>query len=302
MAILVDHPCPPSQWLWRLPIGYHYFRNQQPKTTDSRQPTCSQPLFPAARLAFPLPTSPIIISLAHVALREPVASCDGFPPHRCVNLYFLSYIFPIVVTPASSPGLLVMAEDDYAMRVVGAVQDSATQTQLALRGMKTPEAAFQEKQAALNASVDQAFEAYYSAQSGAEAEKLRKTILDHGADLRQLRQDHQATLGAKTKDFEHQRRLEIESLCRRLVNAVGRDLFQKALRDVTNNPADAASGTSAPANQPTPPATEAESEIVSPAEHSVRPPPASLERPVRADARASSALRICTSAKHGICC
>lgn len=195
-----------------------------------------------------------------------------------------------------------MADGDYAMRVVCAVQDSATQTHLALRGMKTPEAAFQEKQAAVNASIDQALEGHHSAQSSAEANKFRQDILRHSAELHQLIEDHQATLDVKTKDFEYQRRLEIENLCRRLVNAIGRDLFQNALRDLTNNPPDATSSTSAPANQPTPPATEAESEIVSPAEQSARPPPTSPERPVRADASASSAVRMRIAAKHGIYC
>lgn len=192
-----------------------------------------------------------------------------------------------------------MAEDDYAMRVVGAVQDAATQTYLALRGMKTPEAAFQEKRAAVNATIQQAFEGHRSAQSGDEVDKFQKDVLTHSAELHQLRQDHQATLDAKTKEFEHQRRLAIENFCRLLINAVGRDLFQNALRDVTNNPSGAVSSTSAPANQPTPPA-EAESEIVSPAEHSVRPPPASSERTVSADASASSVVRIRIAAKHGI--
>lgn len=194
----------------------------------------------------------------------------------------------------------MMADGDYAMRVVCAVQDSATQTYLALRGMKTPEAAFQEKQAAVNASIDQALQGHHSAQSGAEADQFREDILKHSAELHQLRQDHQSTLDAKTKDFEHQRRLVIENLCRLLVHAVGRDLFQSALPDLTNDPSHAVSSTSAPADQPIPPATEAESEVVSPAEHSVRPPPASPERPVRSDASVLSTARMRITAKHGV--
>ncbi|KAH8743993.1 hypothetical protein F5883DRAFT_30907 [Diaporthe sp. PMI_573] len=172
-----------------------------------------------------------------------------------------------------------MADEDYAVSVVWAVKASLDQTYHALRQMKTPQAAFEEKQSAVNVSIDQALQGHHSAQSGAEAEQFREDILRHGAELHQLRQDHQATLDAKTKDFEHQRRLEIENLCRLLVQAVGLDLFQNALQDLTNNPSDAVNRTSAPATQPTPPATEAESEVVCPVEHPARSPPAHSERP-----------------------
>lgn len=177
-----------------------------------------------------------------------------------------------------------MAEDDYAVRVVWAVKASLDHTYHALRQMKTPQAAFEERQSTVNASIDQALRGHHSAQSGAEAGKFREDILRHGAELHQLRQDYQATLDAKTKDFEQQRRLVLENLCRLLVQDVGLDFFQNALRDLTNNPSDAANRSSAPANQPTPPATEVESEVVSPIEHPVTSPPAESERPVRADA------------------
>ncbi|KAG6353431.1 hypothetical protein INS49_005612 [Diaporthe citri] len=181
-----------------------------------------------------------------------------------------------------------MSDLDYAMRVVHAVQDSAEQTYSALHRMKTPQAAFEERQAAVNVSIDQALNSHHSAQSCAEADRFREDILRHSAELHQLRQDHQATLDAKNKDFEHQRRLAIEDLCRRLIHAVGPDLIQSAIRNLTKNPSDATSSNPTPANQPTPPATEPEPEVVCPAEHPARSPPASPERPVRADASASS--------------
>lgn len=177
-----------------------------------------------------------------------------------------------------------MVGADYAVRVVWAVKESLDQTYHALCQMKTPQAAFEEKQSTVNVSIDQALRGHHSAQSRAEAEKFRDDILRHGAELHQLRQDYQATLDAKTKDFNHQRRLVIENLCRLLVQAVGLDFFQNALRDLTNIASDAVDHTSAPANQPTPPATEGESEVVPPIEHPVTSPPADSERPVRAEA------------------
>lgn len=179
-----------------------------------------------------------------------------------------------------------MADVDYAVRVVWAVKDSLDQTIHTLRQMRDPKSAFEEKQSTVNASIDQALRDHHSAQDRAdraEAEKFRENILRHSAELHQLRQDYEATLDAKTRDFERQHRLVIENLCRLLVKAVGPDLFQKALRDITTNPSDAKNGTSAPANQPTPPATEAESRVVSPIEHPTTSPPADSERPVRAD-------------------
>lgn len=206
------------------------------------------------------------------------------------------------MTPASPSGLPTMSDVDYAMRVVHAVQDSAEQTYLALQRMKTPKAAFEERQAALIVSFDQALYCHHSAQSRAEADRFREDILRNSVELHQLYQDHQATRDAKNKDFEHQRRLAIEDLCRRLIHDVGPDLIQNALRNLTKNPSDATSSTPTPANQPTPPATEPEPEVVSPAEHPARSPPASSERPVRADASPSSNVRMCIAAKHGIYC
>ncbi|KAK7706474.1 hypothetical protein SLS63_013961 [Diaporthe eres] len=155
-------------------------------------------------------------------------------------------------------------------------------TRSALHRMKTPQAAFEERYAAASVSFDQALHGHHAAESREEADRAaryREDILRHSAELIQLEQDHQATLDAKNKEFEHQRRLAIEDLCRRLILAVGPDLIQKALRKLTKNPSDATSSTLTPANQPTPPATEPEPEVVSPAEHPARSPPASSERP-----------------------
>lgn len=181
-----------------------------------------------------------------------------------------------------------MADVEYAVRVVWAVKDSIDQTCRALRQLRDPQAAFEEKQSTINVSIDQALRGHHSAEDRADraaAKTFREDILRHSAELHQLRQDYEATLDAKTKDFEQQHRLVIENLCRLLVKAVGPDLFQKALRDLTTNPSDAENGTSAPVNQPqaTPPATEAESGVVSPIEHPVTSPPADSEKPVRAD-------------------
>ncbi|KAI7785683.1 hypothetical protein LA080_006249 [Diaporthe eres] len=175
-----------------------------------------------------------------------------------------------------------MSDVDYAMGVVHAVRDSAEQTYSALQRMKTPQAAFEERQAAVDVRLVQALNDHHSAQNRGEADRVarfKEDVVRHGAELTQLRQDHQATLDAKNKEFEHQRRLAIEDLCRRLINAVGPDLIQSALRNLTKNPSDATSSTLTPANQPTPPATEPEPEVVSPAEHPARSPPASSERP-----------------------
>lgn len=206
------------------------------------------------------------------------------------------------MTPASPSALLTMSDVDYAMRVVKAVQDSAEQTSQALQRMKTPQAAFEERVTAVNAIIDKAFELHDSAQSRAEEARFRADILRHGVELHQLQQDHQATLDAKNKDFEHQQRLEIEYLCFCLVRDVGADLFQKALRSSTKNPSGATGSTSTPAGQPTPPATESEPEVASPVEHPARSPPASSERPVRADDGASSTVRMPIATKHGIYC
>lgn len=206
------------------------------------------------------------------------------------------------MTPTSPSGLPTMSEDDYAMRVVHAVQYSAEQTYSALQRMKNPQSAFEERQAAVNASIDRALHGHHSAQSLAEKDRFREDILRHVAELHQLLQDHEATLDAKNKEFEHQRRLAIEDLCRCLIRAVGPDLIQHAIRNLTKNPSDAISSTPTPANQPTPPATEPEPDVVCPAERTARSPPASPERPVRADASASSKVRIRIAAKHGIYC
>lgn len=197
-----------------------------------------------------------------------------------------------------------MSDVDYAMGVVHAVQDSAEQTYSALQRMKTPQAAFEEREAAVSVSLKQAINDYHSAEIRGEADRAARfeDTARHGAELFQLRQDHQATLDAKNKEFEHQRRLAIEDLCRRLIQAVGPDLIQNSLRNLTKNPSDATSSTLTPANQPTPPATEPEPEVVSPAEHPARSPPASSERPVRADASASSNVSMRIAAKHGIYC
>lgn len=195
-----------------------------------------------------------------------------------------------------------MVGADYAVRVVWAVKDSLNQTIHTLAEMKNPQAAFEEKQSTVNVSIDQALRGHHSAQSRAEAEKFRDDILRHGAELHQLRQDYQATLDAKTKDFDHQRRLVIENLCRLLVQAIGLDFFQNAVPELTNITSDAVDHTSAPANQPTPPAAEPESEVVSPIQHPVGSTPADSERPVRDYVNSYSAVRMCTPAKHGIYC
>lgn len=195
-----------------------------------------------------------------------------------------------------------MADGDFAMGVMWAVKGSFDQTCNALRQMKTPQAAFEEKQSAANHSVDQALRCHRSAQSVGEQLKFRDDILRLSVELHQLEQDHQATLDAKNKDYEDQRRLVIENLCRLLFQAIGPDLFLNAIRNLTDNPSDAVNRTSAPANQPTPPATEAESEVVSPVEHPVRSPPASPEIPVRAGASSSPAVSMRITAKHGIYC
>lgn len=188
------------------------------------------------------------------------------------------------------------------MRVMWAVKCSFDRTRDALSQMKTPQAVFEEKQSAVNVSIDQALQGHHSAQSSAETEKFRQDIVRHVVEFHQLCQDHQATLDEKTRDFERQRCLAIEHLCRRFVQDVGLDFFRNAVRDLTINPSDAVNRTSASVNQPTPPATEAESEIVSPVEHPVRSPPASPERQVRADASSSSAVRMRIATKHGIYC
>lgn len=193
-----------------------------------------------------------------------------------------------------------MADVDYAEGVVWAVKHSLDQTYDALLEMESPQAEFEEKESAVKVSIIEAMQGHDSAISSAEKEKFLEDLLGLGVERHQLRQDHQATLDEKTKDYERRRRLVIENLCRLLVKAVGLDLFQKALQDLTNNPSDAANHASAPANQPTPPATEAESEVVSPVEHPVRSPPAYSERPVRADASSSSAVRMGIAATHGI--
>lgn len=192
---------------------------------------------------------------------------------------------------------------DHAVRIIWAIKDSLDEIFEDLRQIETPQAAFEEKQSAVNTSIDQALKGHHSAQDAAEAAKFREDILRHGAELHQLRQDHEATLDARTKGYERQCRLAIERLCRLIVQNVGLDLFQDALRDLTNNSSEAGSSTSAPAapaNQPTPPATEAESEVVSPVEHPVRSPPAPPERSGRADAGASSSVRMRIAAKRGI--
>lgn len=200
-----------------------------------------------------------------------------------------------------------MAEMDYAVRVIWAIKASLDKIYYELHQMPTPQAAFEEKQSAVNLSIDQALGCHHAARSAAEAAKLRDDILRHGAELHRLRQDHEATLDARTKDYEHRRRLAIENLCRLIVQDVGLDLFKGALRDLTNDQSEAGSSTAAaaaaaPANQPTPPATEAESENVSPVEHPVRSPPASPERSARDDASASSAVRMRITANHRIYC
>lgn len=204
-----------------------------------------------------------------------------------------------------------MAEMDDAVRVIWAIKASLDQIYYKLHQMQTPQAAFEEKQSAVNLSIDKALGCHHSARSNADAARIRDDILRHGAELHRLRQEHEATLDARTEDYERQRRLAIEQLCRLIVQDVGIDVFQKALRDLTNNQSEAGSSTAAPAapdapaapaNQPTPPATEAESEVVSPVEHPVRSPPASPERSAHADASASSAVRMRIAAKRGIYC
>lgn len=200
-----------------------------------------------------------------------------------------------------------MAEMDFAVRVIWAIKASLDKIYYELHQMPTPQAAFEEKQSAVNLSIDQALGCHHAARSGADAARIRDDILRHGAELHRLRQDHEATLDARTKDYERQRRLAIENLCRLIVQDVGLGLFKDAIRDLTNDKSEAGSSTAAaaaaaPANQPTPPATEAESENVSPVEHPVRSPPASPERSARDDASASSAVRMRITANHRIYC
>lgn len=191
----------------------------------------------------------------------------------------------------------MMADMDLAESVVLAASGSVEQTFRELRQMKTPQAAFEEARSALRVIFSRAIQGHHSAQSDAERETLLKDIQRYGHELSQLDQDHQATLDAKNSHFAHQRGLVLESLCRRLVQDIGRDLFQKVLQDLTNNPSDAVNRTSSPANEPTPPATEAGSEVVSPVEHAVRSPPANPQTLVSTDACFSSAVRMCIAAK-----
>lgn len=245
----------------------------------------------------PTSSTPHVISLVHVS-EIPSLLANAFCYTIGIDLWSSSCIFSIVVTWASSITFLMMTDDNFVMRVVWAVQESLDWTIHTLRQMKTPQAAFEETHLALDACADRALQRLYSAQNVADAKKFRADVLRHGAELDRLCQDHKANLDAKNKVYERHRRLEIEKLYRRLIQAVGVDFIQNILRELAQTPslADAVDRTAAPANQPTPPA-EAEPEVVSPVEPPVRSPPANSERPAHSEASPSPAVRMCIASR-----
>ena len=116
------------------------------------------------------------------------------------------------------------------LRKLKGITEIVARCSLEFKTIKSPHEIYEEKAAAVRASLAQAWDRLLANPHSPEASGLQREIEDHGGQLKELEITYNATFKEDEKAYDQQLHAAMESLCDDLIGTIGRSQVEKSLR------------------------------------------------------------------------
>jgi hypothetical protein len=116
------------------------------------------------------------------------------------------------------------------LRKLKDVKEIVARCSLEFEAIKSPHEIYEEKAAAVRASLAQAWDRLLANPHSPEASGLQREIEDHGGQLKELEIRYNETFKEDEKAYDQQLHAAMESLCDDLIGTIGRSQVEKSLR------------------------------------------------------------------------
>ncbi|KAH7243745.1 hypothetical protein B0J15DRAFT_501038 [Fusarium solani] len=120
------------------------------------------------------------------------------------------------------------------LRKLNDIKEIVARCSLEFEAIKSPHEIYEEKAAAVRASLAQAWDRLLANPHSPEASGLQREIEDHGGQLKELEITYNATFKEDEKAYDQQLHAAMESLCDDLIGTIGWSQVEKSLRTLPN--------------------------------------------------------------------
>ncbi|KAL6406046.1 hypothetical protein AUP68_10607 [Ilyonectria robusta] len=115
------------------------------------------------------------------------------------------------------------------VRKFKAIKEVVARFDLEFEAIKSPRDAYEEKVAAVNASIEEAWEQLSSNPNPSDKSRLQNEIVRHGGQLRELEIKHNATFEDEERGYGQQLQAAMKKLCDDLIETIGLSLVEESL-------------------------------------------------------------------------